>query len=465
MEGLHKIRSIVRSLINESDKTDILINKIGVSKEIADWATKLDQRTVNGKTIYSDKYSIWIANSLKADFINGIVNPEEKELVIRVLNNASDREGKNYKNAMIQLLNHARDKANEYKYVLDWLKGRNTLSIETDNINFKELTLDQAISRSDAWHDKIEEIQGGQIKDEDGDVVLTFPNGFYWINLNKSYCGEEAKAMGHCGRGAGDLYSLRNDKYPYVTADVSDGIIYQMRGRANTKPKSDFHSYIVSLIMDKNLDIKYFEYNNYKRENNFFIHDLSGEEIDKIVKEKPILLNNQDFELLDLTSKQVNELLTKMPWILPLKTIYNSVGKNGFKELLKNSEFVNSMIHNDKINEYVDNASSNKELSDILAKFLYENNTIKAYLFNKEENIQSSINNYIQLLKKTGNSGITYIRKILLETDEIEKIFIKNGDLMSYVQILVNKDNMIPGGIQLALNKMKSPNFKSLFIN
>jgi len=83
-------------------------------------------------------------------------------------------------------------------------------------------------------------------------VVLTFPDGFYWIRLNKNFCRDEAEAMGHCGRGSGILYSLRRDKYPYVTVDLVNGVITQIKGRGNTKPKPEYHKYIKPILLEAN---------------------------------------------------------------------------------------------------------------------------------------------------------------------------------------------------------------------
>lgn len=40
---------------------------------------------------------------------------------------------------------------------------------------------------------------------ENTDKFITYPNGWYWINLNTSYSADEASNMGHCGRDANKI--------------------------------------------------------------------------------------------------------------------------------------------------------------------------------------------------------------------------------------------------------------------
>ena len=61
--------------------------------------------------------------------------------------------------------------------------------------------------------------------------------------------------MGHCGSGEGILYSLRKDKHPHLTGDVDRGSLIQLRGRANTKPKAEYHSYIVDFLLNDEVGI------------------------------------------------------------------------------------------------------------------------------------------------------------------------------------------------------------------
>ena len=87
------------------------------------------------------------------------------------------------------------------------------------------------------------------ITDENG-------NGFYWADLNTKNSSEECNRMGHCGRSSyGSLFSLRqniplNNKYKLnksvLTAAIGeDSILYQLKGVKNSKPKDEYHQYIL----------------------------------------------------------------------------------------------------------------------------------------------------------------------------------------------------------------------------
>ena len=283
------------NLILEVDKRNVIINKLKIPKEIADWAHNIGGQ--DGKSI-SEKYSVWIASSLKQKFFEDFNNRNLPSADIKdvmetwALPKLSDANTPNQKIWSSNIQEFVRNFTGDYQNILDWLKGRTTLAPEHDVLNFKTLTFDEAKQRSEIWHKKLAEIQGGKIEDEDGDVVLTFLDGFYWIRLNRDYCEKEAEAMGHCGRASGSvLYSLRKDQYPYVTAAVreEDGVCTQMKGRGNTKPKSDFHRYIIPFILGNKPDIKYF-YSRYRPETDFNINDLNDTDFKNVVHKKPSLL-------------------------------------------------------------------------------------------------------------------------------------------------------------------------------
>ncbi len=282
----------LRNLINESfydilleSKKQILIYKLKISDSLADWIINI-----------SEKYSIWFAN----DFIKSILNSlgensnlkPLKQVVLQQL--SSDR---NISGALLKLVNKVkRQKEGEYRYIADWLNGRGSgVAIEQDKINFRELTFDEALRRASQWHNNVAELSKEDIviEDGDGDVVITFPDGYYWINLGEKYCGKEGQAMGHCGRGEGNLFSLRREGRPFLTADVLfDGTVRQLRGRANTKPKKEYHQYIIKLILSD--IVSGFDYWNYKKEENFKLSDLTEEQLESVIEKKPSLVDEDE---------------------------------------------------------------------------------------------------------------------------------------------------------------------------
>lgn len=294
-------------LLTETDNRKVITDKIKLPSTIADWAHGL-----------SDKYSIWIANTFKNNYLTNstILNrmpPDVKEEVIKQIT-----DGKIPDAIKRDMLKIARLGNGQYQYILDWLRGRNSPPVrETDPLNFKTLTFEDALVKSQNWHAQLEKLQGGAIKDEDGEIIMTFPDGFYWINLGKSRCEKEAEAMGHCGSGRGTLYSLRRDKHPYVTLDLVDGIIGQIKGRANTKPKKEFHQYIIPFLMDDNIRVRWLE-SSYQPHTDFSLNDLTDEQLMEILRKKPILFRHSKDavkRLSKFSKPVVNDILDIAPGV------------------------------------------------------------------------------------------------------------------------------------------------------
>ena len=114
--------------------------------------------------------------------------------------------------------------------------------------------------------------------------------GFYWADLNTNDSREECNRMGHCGRSAGNLYSLRltspieNTKFSknrsYVTASVNDdGVLLQMKGPHNKKPSEELHPYIVPFILN---DIVNEFGSEYQSSEDFSLGDLPDDKIKEI---------------------------------------------------------------------------------------------------------------------------------------------------------------------------------------
>src|ERR1035437_9366474 len=330
------IRDIQGSKSQEAHK---IVQKLKIPLEIAEWAVGL-----------SSKYAIWIANSLrgayfsqiaKANFDEDIINASKQAWSLPKLSDANNNELLEKRaNSAIEF---ATSQEPQYTHILDWLTRRNVLAPETDVLNFKTLTFEGALKRSEEWHAELATMQGGQIEDEDGEVIMNFPDGFYWINLGKSYCDKEAKAMGHCGRQGGSiLYSLRKDKYPYVTAAIDqNNSLVQIKGRANTKPKQVFHKYIIPFILGDKPEIVYQTFSAYQPETDFNIGDLSTNEIKNVISKKPTLFNGYGgTALYKLDDKYVSDLLLNYP--LQIKNIakfYSNIVP--LDEILRNQDSIN----------------------------------------------------------------------------------------------------------------------------
>jgi len=158
-------------------------------------------------------------------------------------------------------------------------------------------------------------------KDEDAEnfeVIEQFPDGSAWFNLNRSSCSIEGKAMGHCGNGAANRsyetvlsYRVPVDArghflkpgqehngthwHPRMTfiLNKKTGMLGEMKGRANKKPKDELLPYVVALL--RNPLIKGITGGGYAAHENFSMDDLPEDTRTALIKEKPALgtLNDQ----------------------------------------------------------------------------------------------------------------------------------------------------------------------------
>lgn len=126
--------------------------------------------------------------------------------------------------------------------------------------------------------------------EESNQIVIDYRiggKGYYWANLNEHFSAQEQRRMAHCGRCMHTLYSFRSILDATVTGipnheDVTkredlfsdkkieghtvsrshftvslgnDGIIYQMKAAENVKVPTEFHKYVVDLLITKNLPV------------------------------------------------------------------------------------------------------------------------------------------------------------------------------------------------------------------
>lgn len=146
------------------------------------------------------------------------------------------------------------------------------------------------------------------LKDGDIEKIVQFENGFAWFNLKTPSCSKEGKSMGHCGNSPRSntkdtilsLRKVKKENYktwggsssrvvsrPSLTFILDEkGFLGEMKGRGNTKPKEEYHPYIVSLLTKTNF-IKGIEGGGYAPERNFSLYDLNVEELTKLFETKP----------------------------------------------------------------------------------------------------------------------------------------------------------------------------------
>jgi predicted transcriptional regulator len=286
-----ELRSFNNSfLLTEAGKKKVLMDKLGLSETNAEY---LDKKC--------GSLAVWIFNKILDLIISqrsrgSVPETATKEYIINeVINQSPNYLQINYNSVITS--------------IMDWIRvGLNGNLGEYKNLSFVELR-----DESQKWHDSLEIGQGSinYVEPHTHDIILDFREngeGFYWVDLNTNNSPEECDRMGHCGRtGYGNtIVSLREDrKIPggkfklnksHLTASIGGGILYQLKGPKNSKPKDEYHNYIIPLFNvqdeeDGGYLIQGFGF-EYASERDFKITDLPNQSIIEIYKERPDLFKS-----------------------------------------------------------------------------------------------------------------------------------------------------------------------------
>jgi hypothetical protein len=292
-----KLIESIKQIISEASKKQILMDKIGFSEENADILDTL-----------CGPLSVWMGKKM-----------------MEVQQNVSQSWGNPPKQGQ-ELIDQMNSNGIIRKYrpiiqsIMDWIRvGLNGNVKQYQNLSFFDLN-----ELSKEWHDSLEVGQGDINYKEENPTILDFTdengNGFYWADLNTKNSEAECNRMGHCGRSSyGYLYSLRqnipiNNKYKLnksvLTAAIGeDGILYQLKGVKNSKPKDEYHQYILPL---------------------FFVLGGPGEEDDYLIQGfGSEYASDQDFKLSDLPEETIKDLYRNRPDLFssrPMQRLLNQMG-------------------------------------------------------------------------------------------------------------------------------------------
>jgi len=289
-------------LLMESKK-DVLIDKLGLKEELAQVFDEV------GK-----KLAIWLANKyLKYYYEMG------KEM-------ESQKSNKD-------ILEWAKTKLNQIRpsgirqvlaSIMDYIQvGLNGNKSSLDDVNLIDV-----ITKSKEWHDSLGIGDGAVNYIENAPILIDFRDkngeGYYWADLNVKNSPEECERMGHCGRSSyGYLYSLRSDKIildgkyrinkSHLTAAIggTDGILYQLKGPKNSKPKEEYHKYILPLF--------YAESDS--GEGDYLINGFGTE-----------YASQEDFKISDLPDETIRELYRNRPELFSSKSLQRKLSQMGIIE-------------------------------------------------------------------------------------------------------------------------------------
>lgn len=283
---LNILEDYKKKILTEASKKDILINKLGLSPESAEY---IDRRFKG--------LSVWIVNKLfeliERTFKKNDIGLTKEEIL------------SNLESSMVR---------NQFNQSLTSISDYIRVALNGNISSIKDLKYSEIYMKSKEWHDSLE-IGSGEINyEEKNPIVADFRdkngNGFYWANLRTNNSPEECDRMGHCGRSSyGNLYSLRefkpiSDKFKlnksHLTAAIGgDGILYQLKGPKNSKPKDEFHQYILPLFYLKDDDEEYLIEgfgSEYASERDFKLSDLPNEVIIDLYKNRPDLFDTRSLK-------------------------------------------------------------------------------------------------------------------------------------------------------------------------
>jgi len=252
----------------------------------------------------SDKHSLTLANYL---FTHAKSLASDRHLYI--FNSVLKKQelSQDDKDDYFDQLEWAYGSSNDFNIIADWLKGRGD-KINPDEPNIKDIkgiSFVIALQLAREWKDYIE----ADKPVETGKVILEYSDGFYWVDLETDYCEIEAKQGAHCGAsdykdGQGNVFSLRTPQHKVaLTLDLhlTDRNIRQIRGGANTKPKTKYHRYIVDFLTNKKTDVRHLRLEtDHRPEDNFSLNDLSNKDLNKVLKVKPSFEKDSDTLIINL---------------------------------------------------------------------------------------------------------------------------------------------------------------------
>ena len=312
-EQINKIKNImgISELITEASKKDILINKLGFNEGNANYLDKL-----------CGPLSVIIGKKLIDRF-------EDTQSGLKRLNDFGI-------NRLFM---------GDITSIMDWIR----VGLNGNFTSYKNLTFDELYNKSIEWHDSLQIGQGEINYVENHPIAVDFRKedgtGFYWVDLETNESDEECDRMGHCGRtGKGNnLFSLRETiklpggKYTlnrsHLTASISDeGILYQLKGSKNSKPKAEFHQYIVPL---------FFMIGGGGEEHDYYINGFGSE-----------YASNLDFKLSDLPEESIKVLYRDRPELFSGYGMQKLLIKMGIIENKISSVF-ELELDTDEIGEYV----------------------------------------------------------------------------------------------------------------
>ena len=331
------------------------IKKFANNIKIIDWVNNLD----------SDM-SLWLANQLVIKLKDDAKKRGYSDEVISGYLKGENQELDKVTDNVMNILNQY------FIKVLDYVNS----PLHDNKPNINRLTLNEALEKSNAWHKEIEQNQGKQIEDEDGELIMEFTDGFYWIDLQTKRSEQEGESMGHCGNTneGTTIISLRRNRYPYVTVayDENNKIITQIKGRGNKKPVERYHKYVVDLIIE--LEVEKFK-SEYDRSSDLLPEDLSGDLYEKLEEANPSYIeNSKGYTIEQMREMYYDDILSDI-------REYAFMYPSEFFDHIDDERFIEDVIENEKENFEIENIHFSEILKYVKSIIPYDE--YEKYLANK----------------------------------------------------------------------------------
>jgi hypothetical protein len=390
-------------LLSEASKKDVLVSKLGFNEELAKVFDEV------GK-----KLAIWLANKyLKYFFEKGKSQAEPEVSNQDILDWA-----KGQLNATLQ----PRAIRSLLSSVMDYIQ----VGLNGDKSSLDDSTIIDIVEKSHDWHQSLK-VGGGKINYvENAPILIDFRDkngeGYYWADLNVKNSPEECERMGHCGRSSyGYLYSLRSDKLlpggkfklnrSHLTAAIgTDGVLYQLKGPKNAKPKEEHHKYIQPLFYtlggggeEEDYLIRGFG-TEYASERDFKLEDLPKETLKSLYRDRPELFKSRGLQA------KMRELGIEIE-VEPLPSIFNiELEYDGVKGIIDGDE--RRII--DKNNKmYLSEAILSNEWDYLTNKFddnfdyLSWEEILESYVY---DGLKSQIRRILMMMVEKNEEDVTLIK-------------------------------------------------------
>lgn len=149
---------------------------------------------------------------------------------------------------------------NSISHMIDWLESDDAFRHRK---RLFRMAVPDAFIMSIKWTDKLNKNFKKNIdkKEEGVLLILNLNNGYSIVKLESRYSYQrEGSAMSHCSstyydRKDTSLYSLRDsENNPHCTIEISNGKVYQIKGKGNSSVSPKYHEYIVEFLNHLDFD-------------------------------------------------------------------------------------------------------------------------------------------------------------------------------------------------------------------